>query len=231
MLELILAITSFILSHLLFIHAPMRKCLEDLGGARLFQILYSLLSTVILIWLGFAFATAPYVALWPYSVTATWLPVVVMPFVCILLMAGLVSANPLSLSIRSKGFNPQKPGIVSVTRHPLMWVFILWAASHIPANGDVAGFLLFGLMLLLSLSGCKTIDYNRRKRIGEQQWQQLAANTSIIPFAAIISGKTKFDWRGIGIIRLIGGLHVYGIFAYFHLDVIGVAPPIMALLP
>ena len=53
----------------------------------------------------------------------------------------------------------------------------------------------------------------------------------ILSSVDVIKGKTKFDWRGIGIIRLLGGLHVYGIFAYFHLDVIGVAPPIMALLP
>ncbi len=231
MFELILASTLFIVSHLVFIHAPMRMQLEQKVGARLFQLLYSLLSVALLIWLGFAFAKAPYVALWPYSVVATWLPVVLMPFACILLMAGIVSPNPLSLSIKASRFKPAHPGIVTVTRHPIMWAFILWAASHLPANGDLAGLLLFGLMLLLSLSGCKTIDYNKKKRLGESQWRELSANTSIIPFAAIISGKTRFDWRSIGFIRLLGGLHVYGIFAYFHLDIIGVAPPIMAFFP
>lgn len=229
MLELILAIATFIASHIVLIQAPLRSRLETYFGEKLFRLLYSLLSLVILVWLAVAFKQAPYIQLWPTTALTTWVPVVIMPFACILLVSGLFSASPLSLSVRQKAFEPSRPGIVAITRHPVMWAFALWAMSHIPANGDLAGVLLFMLMLVLSLYGCKTIDRNKCIRLGKTNWVELSKNTSIIPFAAIVAGKTTVDWENINLLQIAAGLLTYALFAYFHIDIIGVAPPIISL--
>lgn len=229
MTELIIAITVFIASHILLIRASLRSRLENFMGDRLFRILYSVLSLLILIWLAVAFKQAPYIQLWPTTVFATWIPVLIMPFACILLVVGILSPNPLSLSVRKKAFEPSQPGIVAITRHPVMWAFALWAMSHIPANGDLAGELLFALMLVLSLYGCKTIDRNKCIRLGKTNWVELSKNTSIIPFAAIVAGKTTIDWENINLLQIAAGLLTYALFAYFHIDIIGVAPPIISL--
>ena len=54
------------------------------------------------------------------------------------------------------------PGILKVTRHPMMWAFGLWALAHIAANGDLRSLLLFGSMAVLALYGTVRLDAKRR---------------------------------------------------------------------
>lgn len=218
MTELLAAAALFVLSHLLPMHAPWRRALEARFGSRGFLIGYSLVSLGIIAWLAHAFATAPYVLLWPWHPAAVWLPVLVMPLACILLVAGLSSPNPFSLGLGARGYDPDRPGIVSVTRHPVMWALVLWAGSHIPVNGDLAAVVLFGLMLLLSLTGTRTIEANRKRRCGDPaRWQALRQGTRNLPG---IGGSLK----AIGWGRAAGGLLLYAALLGLHGPVIGRAP-------
>ena len=56
-------------------------------------------------------------------------------------------------------------------------------------------------------------------------WGQVKLTTSGIPFAAIASGRTKLDWRGIGWWRPVGAVGIYLALARGHEWLIGV--PVM----
>jgi uncharacterized membrane protein len=115
--------------------------------------------------------------------------VILSPVALFLILAGLMSPNPLSLSVFS-GSGQKMGAIVQITRHPVFWGALLWAASHIPPNGDVRSLLMFSLFGALAASGFWLGDHRARRRHGER-WADLARNTSIVPFAATLEGRNR----------------------------------------
>lgn len=224
MTELILAVLVFLATHAIPAAKPIRAALVGRWGERAYLVAYSMLSLATLVWLGAAYARAPYLEIWPPAAWTRWLPLLVMPFACIFLVAALISPNPLSIGGRSRGFDAARPGIAAVTRHPLIWAFVLWAVAHIPANGDVASLILFGLLLALSLAGPPSLDAKRRASLGEERWRHLARVTSGFPFVAIISGRARLRLRDIGPWPIIGGLLLYVLLILLHAPLIGVSP-------
>jgi len=88
-------------------------------------------------------------------------------------------------------------GIVRVTRHPFLMGVGLWAVVHLVANGDVASFIFFGAFAVTALAGTVSIDAKRRHALGPG-WRSFAAQTSIVPFAAIppaVRGSTPVRSR------------------------------------
>lgn len=225
MAELLAAVAVFIVSHLLPMRPRWRSQLEARLGVVGFLVAYSLLSLVIITWLGIAFVNAPFIMLWPWSLWASAVPMVVMPLVCVLLVAGVTSPNPFQPGLGARGYDPARPGIVSITRQPIMWAMALWAGSHILPNGDLAAVLMFGLLLALSLGGTFTIERARCRRFSPEQWQGWLRGTANLPFA----GAVAVDWRGIGVWRLLLGLVLYLALLLLHGPVIGVVPPLWAM--
>jgi len=224
MTELVLAVCVFVLSHAIPALKPVRAALVAAMGERAYLILYSVVTVGVILWLGWAYADAPYVEVWAYRPWTAWVPVVVMPFVCIFIVAGLVSPNPLSISFARGAFDPAWPGIVAVTRHPLMWGLVLWSAAHVVPNGDAASLVLFGLLTILSLVGPPSLDRKRRSRLGVAEWQRLAKPTSNVPLAAVLSGRTRLSLDDIGSARIAAGFGLYVAFLVLHPAVIGVSP-------
>lgn len=224
MTEFILAMVVFIATHAVPAYRPVRLALVSAAGERIYLGGYSLVSLAAIGWLVAAYARAPHVEVWPFAGWTLWVPVLAMPLSCVLLAAGLAAPNPLSLLARSKGFDPRRPGIVAVTRHPVIWALVLWSAAHIPANGDVASLILFGVLLASSLAGSSSLDHKRRGGLGEEAWRELAAATSNLPFAAIVAGRARTSLADIGYRRLAAGLVLYTVFLVAHEYVIGVSP-------
>src|SRR6185503_8116593 len=96
---------------------PLRALAVRALGEGPYRGVFSLLSAAVLIWLGFAYGSAPYEELWPSS--ARWLPLVVMPFASILLVSALTTRNP-SMAGMEKAVDAQFAvgGILTITRHP-----------------------------------------------------------------------------------------------------------------
>ena len=136
-----------------------------------------------------------------------------MPVVCVLLVLGLSSPNPLSMSaVRGAAFDPARPGIVALVRHPVLWAALLWALAHLVPNGDLAHVILFGLLALLAGGGMLIFDRRQRRRLGEEEWARLAAHSSNLPFRGL---------RGSGGIALPGGADVWRLVAALLLDRLG----------
>ena len=224
MTELVLAVLAFVASHAVPALHPVRGTIVSRIGEGAYLILYSGVSIGAIWWLAAAYSNAPYIEMWPFYMEARWVPVVVIPVSCILLVAALTSPNPLSVQFIRRSFDPDHPGIVSVTRHPLLWAFILWAGAHLVPNGDVASIVLFGVLLVLSLVGIKSLDIKARKGLGEKEWTRLASRAPVIPFYAIISGRVRLDAGGVGCRRILAGLALYGALLLAHEWAIGVSP-------
>ncbi len=215
MTELVLAATVFILSHGIPAYRPLRDAIISKLGLRAYLALYTLIGIPIIVWLGFAYVKAPYVEIWQISEFARWVPIIVMPFVCIMLVAGLGAPNPFSITLVAKGYNIDSPGIVSLSRHPVFWALGLWALSHIPVNGDAASLILFGMFLALCLSGPFSLKHKRRARLGEDEWQRLTN---------ALDERQGIDWRGIGIRPFVWGIALYVVLLLSHEYIIGVSP-------
>lgn len=217
MTDLLIAIAVFFATHLIPAFKPLRGRLVAVMGEKVYLVAFSLLSISVIVWLGFAFANAPFVEVWEFAMWQRWVPLLVMPFACVLLVGALSEPNPLSVLPRETGFDPERPGLVGVTRHPLIWGLVAWSLAHMVPNGDVAGLLMFGLLALLGVIGPKSLDHKRRAALGDETWERLARHAPNLPFTG---GRPGWPgWR-----TWAGGLVLYGLALFGHPWVIGVSP-------
>ena len=169
-----------------------------------------------------AYNRAPYLITW--GMLEWWKPIVIILMLpaTLLVVFGLTTPNPTSVA--QEGTLGQPPrGIVLVTRHPFLTGVGLWALLHLIGNGDVASLVFFATWAIVALAGTVSIDAKRRRLLGAA-WELFAAQTSIVPFAAIAAGRNRVTPREIGIWRWGLALLVYALMLGGHAQVIGVSP-------
>lgn len=226
---LLITIGIFIAFHMVPAIGPVRRGLISTIGKVPYMVGYSMLSLGLLGWVGVAYGEADYVELWQQATWMRWVPLILMYPACALVVGSLVHANPLSVpplfaSGNVDEFDPSKPGIVSVTRHPLMWGLMLWSIAHMVPNGDLASVLMFGLFTLLGLVGPKSLDVKAKRKLGAEKWAELAGKTSNVPFIAILKGSVPADWGKVFCQPAIGGMILYAVLMGGHIFVIGMSP-------
>ncbi|TCS64761.1 NnrU family protein [Varunaivibrio sulfuroxidans] len=221
---LILAILAFIAAHVIPAYRPLREKLIAVLGRRGYLAAYMALSLALLAWVAIAYTQAPYVEVWTQTPWMRWVPNLVMPVAFILLAASLILPNPFSLAVRTKGFDPKRPGLLAVTRHPLMWAVSLWAGAHMAPNGDVASLMLFGLLCALGLAGPIILDAKYKKRLGQEAWERLTRRTSSVPFVALLRGRADWVFDGRDAVTAALGILFYVGFLHVHVYLIGVSP-------
>ena len=222
LLSLVIAGIAFCGSHIVLSSTWLRGALRDQLGERGFLAVYSLTAVVTFAWLLMAYWHAPTVSLWPRQRWMTLFPVVVMPFATILLIAGYTTPNPTTVGMeRFARADDPAPGILRVTRHPVMWAIGLWSISHLVANGDLRSLLFFGAFAALSLGGTVLIDRKKQLALGSH-WARLAEVTSNVPFAALAAGRTRLRGRDISLLRVIAGLLLYAVLYNGHSIIAGV---------
>lgn len=167
----------FLVSHRLTNAAGFRRRAEAaLGGAAGFSVAYSILSLVLLAWIIRAYQLAPAVVMWTQEPWMRWVPPLAMAPATLLLAVGMTTPNPFSIGPGSKGFDPARPGLLRLTRHPILWGLAIWAAAHMVPNGDVAAWMIFAPLLGLALIGPHLLDSKRRR--ARPDWDALAVNTN-----------------------------------------------------
>lgn len=214
--SLFLAGLVFLGSHVLISSTPLRGTLRESLGEGGYLGLYSGLAAVTLGWFITAFVRAPLVVVWDPPGWTHYVPVVLMPIATVLLVTGLATRNPTAVGQerRARDDDPA-PGILRITRHPVMWSMGLWGLGHLAANGDAAGMILFGLLTLLALGGTVLIDRRKRLALGSD-WPRFAEITSNLPFAALIAGRSKVSLREIGVAPVLAGLLLYAVLFLAH---------------
>lgn len=214
---LVLATAAFIVTHLVSGTALRTKLVAALGEWP-YRGLYSAAAFVTLgamIWAYIGLAGAP---LWPGLRLA---PITVMPFAFVLIACGYFR-NPTMVGADRllKSEDPAR-GMIRITRHPIMWGLMLWAASHILARGDASSLVFFGGFLAVALIG--TLSMDRRKR-ADPNWERFAGVTSHIPFMAIAQGRNRLAWREIGWRRPLIGIAVFVVLLFLHPWLFGARP-------
>jgi uncharacterized membrane protein len=225
LISLVIAGIAFCGSHVLLSSTGLRGSLRDQLGERGFLAVYSLTALVTFAWFLLAFSQAPTIPLWSPQPWTHLVPVVVMPFAAIFLIAGYSTPNPTAVGMeRSVRGDDPAPGILRVTRHPVMWAIGLWAISHVIANGDLRSLIFFGAFAVLSLGGTVLIDRKKQLALGSN-WSRLAQVSSNFPFAALLTGRSRLRLRDISWLRIIAGLLLYAVLYRGHAIITGV--PVM----
>ena len=188
---------------------PLRGGLVKILGETGYLAMFSVAAGAALIWYAAAYSAAPYQELWPALKVLRLLPLMIMPFAMILLVCGYTTRNPMAVR-QEKHFHASDPapGILKVTRHPIMWAIALWALSHLAANGDQASLIFFGGLAALALLGMPLMDHRRAETLGSA-WGPFALTTSAIPFAAALQRRAKPRLSEIGWWRIALGLVLY----------------------
>lgn len=215
--EFAAAYLAFFLSHALPIRRPLRPWLEARLGKAGFTLTYSVLSVSILGWLIAAAGRAPYVSLWPWASWQNQVPVLVMLPVCLIVALLIGRPNPFSFGgAHDASFDPARPGIVRLTRHPLLLALALWAAAHLVPNGDLAHVILFTTFTVFALLGGRLIDIRRRREIGAA-WDQTRRQVSMVPYPP--QAVTTHV-----VLRLAAGAVLYAGLIWLHPLLFGVSP-------
>ena len=212
--HLALATLGFLGTHYVS-STPLRATLVGAIGERGYLGVYSLVALASLGWMIWAYARAPLQPLWQVPGLRLW-PLVLMPFALILAASALMTRNPTAIGQAGamKAGEPAR-GIIRVTRHPLMWGIMLWAAVHLLARGDLASLVFFGGFLALAGIGSVLIDAKKARALGED-WKRFAAVTSNVPFGAIVNGRNRFVFGEIGWKRTGVGLALYVLLLLAH---------------
>lgn len=170
----------------------------------LYRGLFSLGSIAGLALIIHGYIAAPYRPLYEPALWTQWIPLVLMVPAFIFLVGAYLSSD-----------------MRHVTRHPMLWGVIIWAAGHLTTNGDLAAVMLFGSFLVYGIADQWFAD--RRMAILEPEgWATIRKTTSAIPFAAMIRGRT-LPRHGDMARSIIVGLIVYAAVLLTHTQIIGVS--------
>ncbi len=217
MTALVVATAAFLLTHFVT-STPLRAKLVAAMGEGPYRGHYSLAAFATLGFMIWAYGNAPREILWSGM---RELPLFVMPLALILIACGY-SRNPTMVGAEGllRSEDPAR-GIIRVTRHPVMWGLMLWAAAHVLARGDIKSLIFFGSFLLLAAFG--TLSMDRRKR-ANPDWSRFAAATSHVPFVAIAQGRNRLEWREIGWTRPLAGIVAFFLLLWIHPWLFGARP-------
>jgi tripartite-type tricarboxylate transporter receptor subunit TctC len=209
MSTLVAATAAFLLTHFVA-STPLRAKLVAAMGEWPYRGAYSVVAFITLGWMIWAYAGAAAEPLWPGF---RQVPRVVMPFAFVLIACGywrnptMVGADRLL-----KSDDPAR-GIIRITRHPIMWGIMLWAAAHVLARGDLRAVVFFGGFLLLAALGTILIDRRKNTNPDFRRFKQVTSN---VPFVAVAQGRNRIVWREIGWLRPAIGIAVFVLVFLVH---------------
>lgn len=142
----------------------------------------------------------------------------------LLFAGGAVCPNPLSISFSKSRFDPDRPGIVAITRHPILWGFALWAFAHVVPNGDLVSVVMFGGFGSFALLAMPIVDRHKRRALGPS-WRDLADRTSLVPFGALAAGRIRMRWRTPQLLATLAiGAGLYAALLWLHPYLFGPDP-------
>ena len=222
-LTLIIAFSVlFPLTHMLMSQGSIRSGLvTTLHGEWPFRAVYSVVSFLTLgpaaaIWWGHR-QLGP--ELWdlPFWLTrAAALPLMLLALTLLLLML----ASPSPASMLPGVFKVR--GVLRITRHPLNMAFAAFGLAHLVANGALGDVVFFGQFVALGVLGSYHQDARKIREKGEP-YREFMEQTSVMPFAAIILGRTRLEADDIAFPLFVIAIAAFVALTIFHGRLFGVA--------
>ena len=103
----------------------------------------------------------------------------------------------------------------AITRHPMNASFALWALVHLSLWWSARNLIVALGILVLAVAGSIGQDRKKAAAIGKP-WRDWQARTSVLPFAALLSGRAKWRDAAPGWIALVGGIALWLAVVTFH---------------
>ena len=190
---LTVASLAFVGTHFLMSH-PLRAGMVGKLGERGFAGIYSLVSILTFGWMIWAYPEASAEAPTPiwdagrpgfaFATLLMWLGSV--------LFVGSLRRNP-ALPRPGKVIEriDEPHGVFSITRHPMMWGFALWAVTHAIVNPTAASLILCSAIAFLALVGAALQDAKKERLLG-QVWSEWRSKTSFIPYGRGLKSADGF---------------------------------------
>ena len=226
MWQILFAGVLFVGAHLGISSTPLRGKLVSAVGPGGYLGIYSLLALATIGYLVWLYGEVPrYEYWWPLDPALYWVPKILMPVAFIFMLGGFMVKNPTAVGMEEVLSDPAQAeksvsGLLRITRHPFQWSVVIWAGSHIVANGDAVSVVFFSSFGALSLLGTVLLDRKKAAAIGAD-WEPFAAATSNIPFGAIVTGRNRLAIKEL-VVPVVVGLVAYGVIFWAHEWVSGV---------
>jgi uncharacterized membrane protein len=223
-IELLIAAVVFVGSHFGISSTGLRDDLVRRLGERAYLGLYSAVALILLAWFirAYSHVDDP-LMLWVRPPLLIVLPLVVMPLALLLFVGGYSQRNPTAV-MQGKSLPVERPapGVLAITRHPLMWAIGLWALVHLIISDSIASIIFFGAFAILALHGTRVLDAKKQRTWPPEDWQRFAAATSNIPFAAVFTSRNELKIAEIGWWRIMLAGVLYIVLIFLHGVVLGV---------
>ncbi|MGB7655205.1 MAG: NnrU family protein [Novosphingobium sp.] len=208
---LVAAALTFIGTHFALSH-PFRAPLVKRLGAGGFMGLYSLVALASFAWMALAFRAVPPGAMpwWNGSGDVAWALASAVMLVASVLLVGSLRGNPALPDPRAAELARHTPrGIFVVTRHPMMWSFALWGASHLLVSPTPRVAVLTFAIAFLALIGSRLQDTKKMQQMGES-WSIWERHTSFQPQLCGLPKAGLVPWLG-GTALWLGATWLHGL--------------------
>ena len=212
---LIASCIAFLALHMGISSTPLRGMLSNILGQRGYLAFYSLLAIASLSAMIYYYGSLEHTQyVWLPNPISYKITKVIVLFAIVLLVMGTMIKNPTAVMMEA-AINQEVAGILKITRHPTQWAILLFSIGHLIANGDMASIWFFGTLAVMSGVGMLAMD-NRKKANQDERWLAFYASTSTLPFAALLSGKTKLKLSELNWIAAGIGVALYGSAYWLH---------------
>lgn len=220
---LALASAAFVGTHFLLSH-PLRALLVGAMGERGFAAFYSLVAFATFGWMVWAYPAASAEKpelLWDAGRTGFVIATLLMWLGSVLFMGSLRRNPALPRPGKPLTRIDEPRGVFSITRHPMMWGFAFWAATHAIVNPTLASLILCAAIALLAIVGAAFQDAKKTKLLGDV-WREWRSKTSFVPYGrglrsadgfALVTGTLV--WLAASWAHGALGHRPAGVFAFF----------------
>lgn len=177
--------------------AALRPFAEKRIGARLYRILFALVSLNLAVALIIYFFNHRYdgLQLWQLQGVPALKPIVWVLSAISFLFLYPATFNLLQIAaIEKPQVHLYETGIIRITRHPQMVGQVIWCIAHTLWIGTTFTLLTSIGLVLHHLFGVWHGDKRWRDRYGEA-FEAVKARTTVIPFLAILQGRQTLVWR------------------------------------
>lgn len=218
---LILMSVLFAVTHIGMSHDPIRARLVERLGPMGFQGVYTIVSFITFggaIWI-FAGHRKTGPVLWTLH---EWLyPVVYLLMLAAFLLLVLSMRNPSPAGMIAGKMEAR--GILRITRHPMNMGLACFAMAHMIANGSLGDLFFFGSIFVVGFFGPYHQDRRKVREKGEA-YVAFQNQTSVLPFAAIVQGKTRLETMELSVPFVVIAVLAFLSAILFHEDLFGIRP-------
>jgi len=210
-------------THTVLSHPPIREPLVarlSLRGYIFFYSSVAFATLIPLVWAFFEYRTPSVVPLpsLAQSPGIWWVTMFLMFIAVMLLVLGFSRPNPVSSLMDKSGSSAM--GALRITRHPAFMGVAVMGLAHLLVNYSTIDRVFFGGLLIYPILGCAHQDW-RRRQTSEPGRERYFAETSFLPFVAILQGRNKLVLREFNPIAVCIGVAAYVSIFVFHHKIVG----------